>query len=64
MPRFESYGFRYNAGDYADIGIIMSLDGGSNNQYHFGMSIKLEGAVNSLAAGCSALAAGITLLLF
>lgn len=42
----------------------MSLDGSSNSQYHFGMSMKLEGAVSNLVVGLSALATGITLMLF
>jgi hypothetical protein len=55
MQRFESYGFRYNAGDFADTGIIFSVDGSTFSQNHIGLNFKIESAVSKIAGMAAAL---------
>ena len=62
--RFETYGFRYNAGDMLDIGIITSLDGSAGTQNHFGTTFLIEGALGSVSSGLFVMVAAVSLMLF
>lgn len=57
------YGFRYNAGDEVEMGIILSLDGSVDSQNHVGQKFKLQGATTTLI-GYAAVVAGVVATMF
>jgi hypothetical protein len=58
-----TYGFRYNAGDTLDAGIIAAKDNGANNQVHYGYTFTLSGATSTIL-GYSAIVAGVLTAMF
>ena len=58
-----SYGFRYSAGDSVDMGIIISKDGSTGSQNHFGAAFTLQGATSTVL-GVSAVVAGVIASMF
>ena len=58
-----AYGFRYNPGDKTDMGIVMSKDGATGNQNHFGVNFTLQGATSTIL-GSAALVAGVLSTMF
>jgi len=62
-PLTTSYGFRYNAGDTLDAGLIASQTGGGTAQVHFGYTFTLSGATSTIL-GYSAIVAGVLTTMF
>ena len=63
-PLTTSYGFRYNAGDTLDAGLIASQTGGGvNPQVHYGYTFTLSGATSTIL-GYSAIVAGVLTTMF
>jgi len=56
-------GFRYNAGDEVEMGIIMSLSGLVGQQNHVGQKFKLQGATSTLI-GYAGFVAGVVATMF
>jgi hypothetical protein len=57
------YGFRYNAGDETEMGIILSLNGATGQQNHVGQKFKLQGATTTIL-GFAGLVAGVVATMF
>jgi len=60
-PLTTSYGFRYNAGDTLDAGLIASQSGAA--QVHYGYTFTLSGATSTIL-GYSAIVAGVLTTMF
>lgn len=62
-PVMTSYGFRYNAGDTLDAGLIVSKAATGADQQHFGYTFTLSGATSTIL-GYSAIVAGVLTTMF
>ena len=60
-PLTTSYGFRYNAGDTLDAGLIASQSGAA--QVHYGYTFTLSGATSTILS-YSAIVAGVLTTMF
>lgn len=61
-PLTTSYGFRYNAGDTLDAGLIAAKTG-TADQVHYGYTFTLSGATSTIL-GYSAIVAGVLTTMF
>ncbi len=59
----NTYGFRYNAGDTLDAGIIAAKDNGGTSQVHYGYTFTLSGATSTII-GYSAIVATVLTAMF